>query len=190
MVRWAAVVALSPGPGWLGGLAVTALKFGYIAPWLSLLLVPLGLVGAGRCLVARRPRLLAVRWAALSVGAILCVGFGKADPGEGTRLAALGVVAERARPLVEAIEAFSARYGRRPSHLGELVPDFLPDIPLTGLAGYRQFQYRSRMGDYLLSVPIPKGPFDGDRLGYRPASVCHPSVMPPAKPGAWGYLDE
>jgi hypothetical protein len=46
------------------------------------------------------------------------------------------------------------------------------------------------MGDYILSVPTPGGPFDDDRLGYRPVHVRHPSAMPAVKPGTWGYVEE
>ncbi|MCC7292610.1 MAG: hypothetical protein IT449_11175 [Phycisphaerales bacterium] len=51
-------------------------------------------------------------------------------------------LAERSRPLIEAIEAFEEAEGRPPASLGELVPGYLPNVPTTGMKAYPRYVYR------------------------------------------------
>jgi hypothetical protein len=45
-------------------------------------------------------------------------------------------VIERARPLIAAITAFEKKRGKLPKALAELVPEYLPSVPKTGLPAY------------------------------------------------------
>jgi hypothetical protein len=45
-------------------------------------------------------------------------------------------VIERSRPLIAAITAFEKKRGKLPKDLAELVPEYLPAIPKTGLPAY------------------------------------------------------
>ena len=59
------------------------------------------------------------------------------------RKAAFEAVAIRAQPLVEAIERFHKDIGKIPESLGQLVPEYLPSIPDTGMSEYPSFEYRT-----------------------------------------------
>lgn len=57
------------------------------------------------------------------------------------RHAAVLRVDAQARPLVQAIEAYTGRQGRPPGSLSALVPTDLPSIPTTGMAAFPAFRY-------------------------------------------------
>jgi hypothetical protein len=57
------------------------------------------------------------------------------------RKLAFARTAERAAPLVVAIEAFERAEGRPPEALTELIPAYLPAVPGTGLVAYPKFEY-------------------------------------------------
>lgn len=80
------------------------------------------------------------------VGGALWVGafFAGAVAHRQIRHAAVPVVEAQARPLVRAIETFSREHGRPPFALAELIPRYLPSIPVTGLAAFPAFEYRQR----------------------------------------------
>ena len=50
-------------------------------------------------------------------------------------------LAERSKPLVEAIFAYEKQQGEPPNELNDLVPDFLSSVPSTGMGGYPQYDY-------------------------------------------------
>jgi len=50
-------------------------------------------------------------------------------------------VAERGEGVIEAIEAYHSDTGQYPDGLRKLVPDYLPAIPVTGVAGAPEFRY-------------------------------------------------
>ncbi len=53
-------------------------------------------------------------------------------------------LAERSRPLIDAIKGYEVRHGRASADLSELVPEFLPTIPATGMAAYPEYKYWRR----------------------------------------------
>jgi hypothetical protein len=70
---------------------------------------------------------------------------------------ALESCAQRAEPLVAAIERFQRDRGAPPAALPELVPDYLPLLPGTGLPKAPQFVYERRpnrgTGDASATIP-------------------------------------
>jgi len=60
---------------------------------------------------------------------------------EAIRDAAFRSIAARGGPLVTAIKQFQAKNGAPPGGLDELVPDFIPAIPDTGIAAYPKYEY-------------------------------------------------
>ena len=50
---------------------------------------------------------------------------------------------EQAEPLITAIKGFESAYGYPPPELQALVPEFLSEIPETGIAAYPNWSYRS-----------------------------------------------
>ncbi|MGA3143943.1 MAG: hypothetical protein ABSF10_13115 [Verrucomicrobiota bacterium] len=87
-----------------------------------------------------------VGWSSLAAGAIFCgvvlvvttIAFGV---GETMRDAGFKAITVRGRPLVAAIKQFQAKNGAPPGRLGELVPDFIPAIPDTGVAAYPKYEF-------------------------------------------------
>jgi len=60
------------------------------------------------------------------------------------RMKAMEKVSGRSQPIIEAIHAFKKGNNRWPSTLDDLVPEFLADVPHTGLAAYPDYTYHSR----------------------------------------------
>ncbi|MGA2181121.1 MAG: hypothetical protein ABSH15_16260 [Verrucomicrobiota bacterium] len=87
-----------------------------------------------------------VGWPQLAGGAIFCgivfvitlIAFGV---GETMRDAGFKAITVRGRPLVAAIKQFQAKNGAPPGGLDELVPDFIPAIPDTGVGAYPKYEY-------------------------------------------------
>ncbi|MDY7000161.1 MAG: hypothetical protein SVS15_00080 [Thermodesulfobacteriota bacterium] len=51
-------------------------------------------------------------------------------------------LAERAKPLVQAIEYYEHRNGHPPQSLDKLVPDPFPSVPVTGIRAYPYYEYQ------------------------------------------------
>lgn len=66
------------------------------------------------------------------------------NPGEDPqqRRTLFQAAATRAEPLLAAIQAYTATVGNPPNTLGEIVPEFLADIPATGMRKCDRFEYR------------------------------------------------
>jgi len=63
------------------------------------------------------------------------------------RRAAFNAAGERAAPLIDALNAFTADAGRPPGGLHELVPQYIDEIPETGLMAYGPFEYQAFEGE-------------------------------------------
>jgi hypothetical protein len=85
-------------------------------------------------------------------------------------------LAERSLPLVRAIREYEARHGTPPPDLRALVPEFLPAVPDTGMAGYPRYKYhvgeksqkRFDGNPWALEVFTPAGGFNFDLFLYFP----------------------
>jgi hypothetical protein len=71
----------------------------------------------------------------------LVVGMPAFRIGRAVRMAGFERQADRGRVLVSAIEAYEKTHGRPPSTLQDLAPDFLPEIPSTGMPTYPDWEY-------------------------------------------------
>jgi len=78
--------------------------------------------------------------------------------------------AERSTPLITALQRYQAVHGQSPPSLTTLVPDFLTQVPTTGMGGYPDYEYQSACWDnpWCLIVVVPVPPFGRDRLLYFP----------------------
>lgn len=118
------------------------------------------------------------RWAALLMlcsasylGAIyLAVGLGSE-----VRTKAFHRLAERSKPLVQAIHAYEAKYGHPPASLQTLVPEFISAVPSTGMGAYPGYKYTvitdpsDQFGNpWMLSVYTPSGGINWDSFMYLP----------------------
>lgn len=106
-------------------------------------------------------------------------------------------VAKRAEPLVAAIHAYEKRYSLVPPDLLALVPEFLDEIPQTGLPHYPSFQYRAGRPTpdspncWSLEVACSRGYVNWDRFVYSPTNVgFDPSSDPVTRLGDWVYFHE
>lgn len=78
----------------------------------------------------------------LIFGLIYVIAFFVVSPvGEMIRTSRFGEIATRGERLVEAVEAYIAENGTPPSRLDTLVPAYLPQIPVTGIAAYPEYVY-------------------------------------------------
>ena len=79
---------------------------------------------------------------------LLCgiVYFGAAEVcfwlGGSVRMAAFHKLAKRSETLVRAIKNYEMKYGSPPASLENLVPEFLPNIPQTGMGEYPEYEYK------------------------------------------------
>lgn len=79
----------------------------------------------------------------------------------------------RVQNLISAIEAYKEAKGNYPSDLKSLVPEFISEIPNTGLAGYPTFEYRKAdtttiFKQYELLIKTPSGGINWDVFVYWP----------------------
>lgn len=51
--------------------------------------------------------------------------------------------AQRAEPLIQAVIAYTSAVGRPPAALADIIPDYLNEVPTTGLRECNRFEYRS-----------------------------------------------
>lgn len=84
-------------------------------------------------------------------------------------------LAERSKPLIQAIHSFESLHGSPPTDLNALVPGFLPEIPDTGMAAYPRYEYRTaeKAAEYegnpwTLTVFTPSGGINFDQFMYFP----------------------
>ena len=113
------------------------------------------------------------------------------------RRAGLQQATARARPLIGAIEQFRLENKRVPHTLQELVPNYLAEIPQTGMAAYPQFLYdrnapaEGYFQTYEVKVRTGFG-FAYDSFNYWPEGD-YPAQMYGGRierVGDWAYLHE
>ncbi len=108
-------------------------------------------------------------------------------------------LAIRSQHLVDAIHRFESERGSPPESLVELVPNYLPGIPATGIGAYPDYHYdaadyarRQGAGDWLLWVPTSSGGINFDRFVYFPSETYpergESGAYEPI--GKWAYYHE
>ena len=139
-------------------------------------------------LVSRRSRLRRFRgtmaWFGLTLLLATMAGQMLAD---NIRDDALNRLSRTATPLVQAIGAYEAHYGRAPETLEALIPDFLAALPATGIPAAPAWQYQAFAPDHSggdrwwLSAQVG---LIGE-VAYYPESDCAPIAC--AAGGRWRY---
>ncbi|MCP4643217.1 MAG: hypothetical protein GY851_22410 [bacterium] len=94
------------------------------------------------------------------------------------RMRAFERLAERSVPLVETLHAYEVDHSAPPPALDALVPDYLAEIPGTGMGAYPDYEYcvghacRERYGrEWALVVPAGRGFVNFDEFRYFPDRV-------------------
>lgn len=119
--------------------------------------------------------------------------------GEYRRNAAFIRAAANGDQLVDALRNYHDNCGIYPEALEELVPQYIPAIPTTGMVGYPEFIYRPGYNDfdevddsYELVVYCGSGILNFDRFIYW-TSETYPQQIQSSwtqKIGTWAYLHE
>lgn len=125
-------------------------------------------------LLLKRFRKKALAWWFLCLVFVPLGVFGVAI-GPKIRMAAFDDLALRSKPLVEAIQKFSEKQGAPPKSLDDLVPDYLTEIPRTGMMAYPDYRYLvDEKANYyegnpwVLEVSTSSGGINFDRFQYFP----------------------
>jgi hypothetical protein len=107
-------------------------------------------------------------------GLILFVSlFAMPTIGGPIRTKAFHDLAIRSQTLVDAISRFTTAKGHPPATLQDLVPDFLPAIPTTGMPSYPNYEYsteseRWKGNPWVLYIDTPIGLINWDMFLYFP----------------------
>jgi len=96
------------------------------------------------------------------------------------RRASVRNIAEHAAPIVIGIDLFAKEQGRPPLVLEEMIPDYLDEVPNTGLRGCPDFAYEvlddsvsdtAEAGGWELRVLCPAGMLNWDTYLYWPSGA-------------------
>lgn len=102
-------------------------------------------------------------------------------------------VAERGRPIVDAIKAFEKKNGHPPGSLDELVPDYLDSVPTTGIGSWPEFCYHTKNpnrhegNEWDLNATVPGVPGFGLGLGHLMYFPRQNYPEGSIRIGTWGY---
>jgi hypothetical protein len=136
----------------------------------ALILIPIALV----FLCWRRYRMTALT-TILGCVIYLAIGFAGFNLANNVRRAGFVSLAQRSRPLVAAIQRFEAKHGKPPANLEQLVPEFLPAVPITGIGAYPNYEYFVineqavyEGNPWVLRVNTPNGGLNWDAFLYFP----------------------
>jgi hypothetical protein len=124
------------------------------------------------------------------------VGFGL---GDAYRMHAFHRLGERSKPLIAAIQQYEAEHGSPPRDLSELVPQYLPRVPHTGMGGYPDYELvtdewveKETGNGWLLNVDTPSGLINWDVFLYYPNQQYprrgYGGVL--ERVGDWAYVHE
>ena len=89
------------------------------------------------------------------------------------RMNAFQRLADRSEPLVNAIHSFVEKEGRPPADLEELVPEYMPQIPKTGMPAYPTYRYSTETNrwdgnPWVVYVNCTSGGINFDMFMYFP----------------------
>jgi hypothetical protein len=119
-------------------------RFGFDAQFLAVLTPVVFLTAivaipvAFGLILCGRPRAVLYLLSAICVVGTIFSGFAI---GRKWRMEAFHALAERSMPLVAAIREYETQRGEPPHRLDDLVPQFLPTVPSTGMGGYPSYNY-------------------------------------------------
>lgn len=103
-------------------------------------------------------------------------------------------MAERTKPLVAAIKKYENQKGHALEQLEDLVPEFLPEVPKTGIGAYPDYHYERLEGEtdpWELSVWCGVGISNWDEFFYRPSEKYGERAGGWVEPvGDWAYFHE
>jgi len=165
---------------------------------LSLFAALIAVVVLPLCLIVCRFRKPVLAWLIASL-CFLPLAFGGLVVGKKVRSAAFDNLAERSAPLISAISRYIDDRGAPPQTLDELVPDYLSEIPKTGIMAYSEYRYevgedteRYEGNPWILRVFTPSGGINFDEFMYFPLQNYPDRGYGGSfeRVGDWAYLHE
>lgn len=120
--------------------------------------------------------------------------------GREVRMVRMAEFVKRSQPLIESIKQYDLDHAVPPETLADLVPDYLPEVPHTGMMAYPKYEYFS--GDkakewyagnpWVISVDTPSGGFNWDVILYFPKQNYpkHGYGGRLERVGNWAYVHE
>lgn len=120
--------------------------------------------------------------------------------GHRTRMAGMHAFAERSQPLIDAIGSYERDHSVPPRSLQDLVPDYLPIVPSTGMMAYPTYRYHTGANaneehagnPWALSVFTPSGGINFDQMLYFPRQNYPDRGYGGSlgRVGSWAYVHE
>jgi len=112
----------------------------------------------------------------LAALAALMGGIWSARYAKSIRQAGLEEFTGRSQTLIEAIKSYEAQHGRPPDSLEDLVPQFIAEVPTTGMSAYPEYDLytgeayeKEYCGNrWVLRVATPRGVINWDEMLYFP----------------------
>lgn len=203
---WLALFALSvivyfPFAHWISTTPVGTSLFLWLAPVyvLALLAAVLAIPASLVTLCFRKTRRDAL-WVLILSLIYLPLTFAAIPLGWQVRMQRMTAFAERSKPVVQAIERYTEDQGSPPETLEQLVPDYLPDVPGTGMMAYSKYEYhtgaeyreRFQGNAWTLVVPTGSGGPNWDQMLYFPLQNYpkHGYGGRLERVGDWAYVHE
>lgn len=110
----------------------------------AVLYIPAALIA---CLFVKGVWRLRLLMGCVLFGMAFCLAFGTGRIPWKIRKAACERVSQRSEVLIQAIDAYHAENSALPSALSDLVPEYLDEVPGTGIRAYPEFEYASEPFD-------------------------------------------
>lgn len=163
----------------IGWLAVSRFGFKFVIGFSLVLSFPVlvalfGILISPFFLFSKKRRRIAAFGLLCSIAYIISLFFG-VIVGEHIRRAAFVELAERSKPLVEAVKKYEQTYGNPPESLEALIPKFLLQVPTTEMGAYPKYEYvvgdqakRFEGNPWALYVFTPAAGINFDQFMYFP----------------------
>lgn len=118
--------------------------------------------------------------------------------GEKIRMRGFHRLAERSKPLVDAVRAYEEKHGRPPDSLEALVPEFIASVPVTGMKAYPKYEYsvvtnaNDHDNPWIITIFTPSGGINFDQFMYWPLTNYpeHGYGGWIERVGDWAYVHE
>ena len=94
--------------------------------------------------------------------------------------------------IVQGLAQYRDDTGALPEQLDHLCPDYLNELPYTGLIAYPHFTYTKKPSDYELRIDCPSGGINFDTFIYWPSETYpdHIGGNRVERIGKWAYVHE
>ena len=146
-------------------------------------------------LIRRKTRPLVLRVIAASA-VYLTIGYLCLHIGNTVRRSAFEQLADRSAPLIDAIRGYELATGAPPDSLSQLVPEYLPEVPSTGMGANPEYHYfageeaQSRYGDRWAISVYTGLVLSFDEFWYVPSREYESTEGAVELIGQWAYLHE